>query len=79
MSFVRLPDPNPGRCENFRTLHHADGFVEVVRCLDYEASRHVCAFPEPEHRVVEVNGYTMPTAQTPVPWVRPDERVVARG
>jgi hypothetical protein len=66
------PDPHPGRCENYRSVVHSDGYVETLRCLDYEGTEHICSFPEPEHRVITVGGYTY-TPQAPQRWIKPDE------
>lgn len=74
MSFIKMEDPNPGRCQNFRTVNHSDGYIENLRCLDYEDVPHECSFPEPTHVVSTVNNIfrssDLPKSE---PWVKPDD------
>jgi hypothetical protein len=76
MSTIHLPDPHPGRCGNHRTITHSDGFVETLRCLDYEGVVHVCSFPEPRNRRFDRSdwgGLNQASYVTPKPepWVKP--------
>jgi hypothetical protein len=76
MSIILAPDPFPGRCKNHRTITHADGYSEALRCIDYEAEPHQCEFPPAAHRLTP-SGYGIGTSQgiyapTPVPWKKPD-------
>lgn len=76
MSFVRMADLHPGRCQNYRAVLHADGYTESLRCLDYEDVPHQCEFPPTAHRLSSVSSlagssYTVPK---PVPWRKPVDR-----
>jgi hypothetical protein len=66
--FTDGPDPHPGRCKNHRAEHHSDGYIENLRCLEAEGTRHICRFPKPAHVVAERVIYT---AAPPEPWVVP--------
>jgi hypothetical protein len=66
--FIEIPDEHPGRCRNQRVVF-VNGYPETLRCLDYEAVQHVCAFPEPPLRVASVT-YTL-GGDTKKAWVRP--------
>lgn len=73
MSFHVLSDPFPGRCRNFRTVGHANGQSESLRCLDYEGTPHVCEFP-PSRVNASSTGYATYATSTPAPpkpWVKP--------
>lgn len=71
---IEMPDPDPGRCKNIRQVVHSDGSIENLRCLDYEAVRHVCEFPEPELRPVTQGNWSWTyNPQAPQRWVKPDE------
>lgn len=80
MGIIHLPDLDIGRCKNIRSITHGDGYIETLRCLDYEGVPHVCTFP-PERHVSSgdygwgagsISTYTPPK---PKPWVKPgDER-----
>lgn len=72
MMYNTLPDPNPGRCLNFRTITHGDGHIEHLRCLDYENTPHECSFPEPTHFVALVHNI-FKSSDPPEPWVKPDD------
>lgn len=71
MSFIRLPDLHPGRCQNVRHVQHADGHAGTVRCLDYEGTEHVCTFPAPLHVVTPSGSSLTYTTPTPQKWVKP--------
>lgn len=72
MGYISAPDPDPGRCRNFRTVTHSDGHIETLRCLDYEGAPHQCTFPKPKHvTAVSHNIFSSGTDQ-PKPWVKPD-------
>lgn len=80
--YVRLPDPNPGRCENYRSVMHSDGRVETLRCLDYEGTKHICEFPEPLHIASDPrwggNSYSYSEKHDrPQPWVKPQNDAVS--
>lgn len=70
--YIYVPDQHPGRCNNYR---HIDGQME--RCLDYEATPHVCSFPEPppKHYVWTATTHTTYTIPTPKPWVKPGDEI----
>lgn len=71
---INLPDPDIGRCENYRTRVTAiDGYVESVRCLDYEDVPHVCTFP-PFLHVASGGGSWISSAvrRPPKRWVKPE-------
>ena len=71
MSFIHVPDPDIGRCQNVRHVTHGDGYMETLRCLDYEGMPHVCEFPKARH-VVSSGSHSM-TYSPPKPrrWVKP--------
>lgn len=41
-----LPDLYPGRCKNHRSVSYPGCQNEVLRCLGYEGTEHVCNFPK---------------------------------
>lgn len=67
-----VPDPHPGRCQNLRMVTHSDGYIENLRCLDYEGTEHVCQFPEPEHSIYSAQEHKPWVRPKPKPWVRPE-------
>lgn len=73
MSYVTLPDPDPGRCKNHRPSTDAWSNPTSVRCLGYESDMHVCVFPDPPQRLPPNWGAnaTLYTAREPKPWVSP--------
>lgn len=76
MSYLRLPDPHPGRCRNTRQHDMGNGQFKALRCLDYEGTKHVCSFPP--QIVVEARDWVGNTyshkAEEPNPWVKPTMR-----
>ena len=68
MTFI-VPDPHPGRCQNYRTVNHGNGQAEHLRCLDYENVEHVCSFPSPMSTPTQSLGVY--TAPKPEPWEKP--------
>jgi hypothetical protein len=68
-----MPDPNPGRCLCVRQVAHPDGYLESLRCLDYEGRRHTCTFPNPTHvtSLGSTSSVYRDTGQAE-PWVRPE-------
>jgi hypothetical protein len=72
---INLPDPHPGRCRNTRTVTHADTYIEVLQCLDYEGTRHVCEFPESVHSPSSAGPFSSYHPPTPKRWVRPSSSV----
>lgn len=73
MSFMTTPDPHPGRCPNYRSKVHPDGYLEAARCLEYDATEHVCRFPAFVHQASPGGiAYSQQTV-APKPWVRPDD------
>lgn len=75
MSYIVLPDPNPGRCPNHRLFIGPNGESETLRCLDYAAVPHVCSFPEPKLRLDHGLGWGTGnlTVPKPLPWVKPGD------
>lgn len=72
MSYIKLPDPYPGRCQNYRTHQHSDGHIETLRCIDYENTPHQCIFPEPKY-VVSTDHNIFTSNNNPEPWVKPKD------
>lgn len=72
MGTIHLPDPNPGRCRNIRILNHPSGDIEHLRCLDYEATVHVCVFPTTPLRPLVTGGFNSYSPTEPKAWVKPD-------
>ena len=74
MSYVVLPDPDPGRCQNTRWDQRT---MRSYRCTQYEGSEHTCRFDIPQ-RVAPPNwsarSQVIATTATPKPWVRPEDR-----
>lgn len=74
MGIIHLPDLDIGRCQNYRSITHADGYIETLRCLDYEGRPHTCEFSPSHHVVLDhpgwFNTYTPPK---PKPWVKPGD------
>lgn len=67
-----MPDPHPGRCLNYRTKTHSDGYIESLRCLDYEGTEHVCSFPSSTHVTITGQWQSWAGAQVDSkPWVKP--------
>lgn len=75
MSFIHVPDPFPGRCQNVRHVLHANGEPETLRCLDYEGTRHVCEFPPSRVNASSTGWVTYQSIMTAPPapkrWVKP--------
>ena len=74
MSFIHLPDPDPGRCKNHRPSKTWNDYGAIqLRCLDYEGHDSKCTFPEDPKPVprydVAHSIYTNP--EKPKPWVSP--------
>lgn len=70
---VALPDPDPGRCSNYRTGKDAYGEPRSKRCLDYEGHDSRCRFPDdpkPVSIMAHLQSYQGSTA-APKPWVSP--------
>lgn len=68
---VNVPDPNPGRCLNFRRSKYHPG---MIRCLDYENVPHICSF-EVEKPPLITHDHSAAFAymkDEPKPWVKPD-------
>lgn len=69
---LTMPDPNPGRCLNHRPSFNAWGQPTSVRCLMYEADKHVCVFPDPPQRVDQsISASSSYQQVSPTPWVSP--------
>lgn len=66
------PDPNPGRCNNFRAGTDAHGYPKSKRCLLYENKPHECKFPPDDPPVSrKASGIYVSTTSKPKPWVSP--------
>jgi len=64
--YIQMPDPNPGRCLNFR--HDTGPYGKARRCLEAEGTKHVCRFDPPERRPASERIYQ---ASAPEPWIVP--------
>jgi len=65
---ITLPDPYPGRCENYRNRQ---------RCLHRDHHEGKCVFPEPRVRDVHSSSDStswVQTKQEPEPWIPPWEK-----
>ena len=69
---ITLPDPNPGRCGNFRASRFSPG--KWLRCLDYEAIPHFCSFEAESRPSPIVNTTATYQSVPPKPWVKPAPR-----
>lgn len=75
MSTIHVPDPHPGRCLNVRPQAdpnnpHTPG--RMVRCLELDASEHVCRFPAAPVKVSgDWGAYQILSERKPTPWVVP--------
>jgi hypothetical protein len=70
--YIDVPDAYPGRCLNYRWSH---GSRESMRCLDYEDTRHVCTFAEPDPPVVAASSViSSRRIKEPEPWVKPGDK-----
>lgn len=73
MSWIRVPDMDPGRCENHRIVW-VGGNPKTLRCLDYEGTDHVCSFekPQPVPQGTDMaSAWTTISYPRPKPWVKP--------
>jgi hypothetical protein len=72
MSWVRIPDPYPGRCLNYRASVSAIGEPTNKRCLDYEDHDGKCRFePDPPPTPTDWGSSGIYQSTTPKPWVSP--------
>jgi hypothetical protein len=71
--FIELPDPHPGRCQNYRMMRDANGYPASVRCLEYEGFPHVCRFPQPVLKIgVGSTDVCYSADMHPQKWIRPE-------
>lgn len=71
MSYIHLPDPHPGRCQNFRRDPGDDYGVKTLRCLQREGHDSKCRFP-PASKRLPSSGISHPSAVKPEPWTPPE-------